>query len=445
MSRTSVEEIVISILITITGFIFFILFIVSVRRIKRSRYYKRLDLVRERYEAILIPTIKNGLSIPDECYGKKRSSPEWKAIEEILFEAVKRKVVPVASITGIFDKLGYIDFYLERLQSGNRFQRSLAAERLGRLRAERGTEDIIKAIKDPHREVRIVAVRAIGEISSPEGLRPLIDTLISGIGEPGSIPIRIVKTAIVKYKKGAIQYLLPLLHHTAWRVRAQASDIIGEIGVMEPVEALISKLNDPEPDVRAKVARALGKIKAREAVQPLIERLKDASWVVRLQSVKALGFIREGEAIYPLLDLLRDSNWQVRSAAGNSLLKIGDLVIPSLLRMLIQTKDRYTREQIVEELQKTDILEKQINRLDSKNTKEREEASILLVAAGNSGALGFIIRTVKSHADPVIKMRLVHILSLIDHPDVTGILQEVADSDENEPVRYAAKKVLERR
>jgi len=86
----------------------------------------------------------------------------------------------------------------------------------------------------------------------------------------------------------------------------------------------------------------------------------------------------------PLLESLLDNNWQVRSAAGNSLRKMGNLVIPGLLRMLLQSQDRYAREQIVEELQRTDILERQINRLDSQNTKEREEASILLVATGNS-------------------------------------------------------------
>jgi len=152
---------------------------------------------------------------------------------------------------------------LERLRSGNRFHRALAAEKLGRLRTDKASEDLIRLLKDRAREVRIVAVRALGDINPPEGIWPLIDLLISAVNNPEVMPLRVIKTAIIKYKERGIQHLKPLLHHESWRVRAQTADIVGEIGSSIPVEILISKLSDPEPDVRAKVARALGKIQGQ--------------------------------------------------------------------------------------------------------------------------------------------------------------------------------------
>lgn len=439
-----VEQFVLLLIASIGVLVFLLLLAVSMRRIKRERYYKRRDHFRDTYRQILFPVITNSIPIPDECFGKKVFSVEWQAIEDILFEAIKEKLAHSSSVTEVFKRLGYIDVYIERLRKGNKFQRALSAEKLGKLGANIAIPDLIKAINDRDREVRTVAARALGIINDPQTIRPLIDLLIHCLEDQDYIPLRIVKSAIKKYKREAVQHLIPLLHHSSWRVRGQAADIIGDVGIRMPVEVLITRLNDTEPDVRAKVARALGKIRAIEAVELLIGRLKDPSWVVRLQSAKALGFIGVSDAVYPLLELLLDTKWQVRSGAANSLRRMGGFVIPRLLRMLLQTRDRYAREQIVEELQKTDILDKQVNRLASRNTKEREEASILLLAAGNNGGLGLLSKAVRYHTNPTVRIRLVQTLSLIDHPRSVKLLQEVAGEDDNEAVRYTARMVLEK-
>lgn len=445
MYPANTEQIIRLSIIVIAALVFLFLLAVTVRRLKRSAYFKKLDLARERYGLMLLPSITHALPIPDECRGKKRFSVEWQVIESVLFDAMEKGAAPVNVITEIFDRLGYIDTYIHRLQSGNRFQRAMAAEKLGRLHASRATADLIKAVNDPVREVRIVAARALGIVKSDQALQSLTELLVPGSEDPGYVSLRVVKTAIRKYGEEAIPHLIPLLGHPSWRVRSQAVDLIGEAGGMASAERLISLLEDTEPDVRAKAAKALGRIKTPGAIRPLVGRLKDPWWVVRLHAAKTLGRLGGGEAVYPLLELLLDSNWQVRSAAANSLRRMGNFVIPALIKMLLQTGDRYAREQIVEELQRTDILERQIDRLGSKEARVREGASLLLVAAGNSGAIGVITRAVKGNPDPGIRMRLIHILSLIEHPLSLKTLQEAAEGDENEAVRYSAGMVLERR
>jgi len=443
MYPVNTEGIVLLSIIAIAVVVFIFLTVVIVRRLRRGAYFRKFDLARERYSLMLLPSLTHALPIPEECEGKKSFSAEWVAIESVLFDAMERGIAPVDTITEVFDRLGYIDTYIHRLRYGNRFERATAAERLGRMNARKASSDLIKAVDDPAREVRIVATRALGIVRSDQALRTLVDLLIRWAEDPGYIPLRIVKAAIRKYREDAIPHLIPLLDHNSWRVRGQSVDLIGEIGGKVPPERLISLLDDIEPDVRAKAAKTLGRIKTPGAVSPLIGRLKDPWWVVRLHAARTLGLIGGREVVYPLLEALLDSNWQVRSAAANSLRKMGKFAIPLLLKMLLQTRDRYAREQIVEELQRTDILERQIDRLGSREAKIRKEASILLVAAGNSGAAGIITRGVKEHPNPNVRMRLVHILGLMELPQSIKILEEAAEKDENEAVRYTARMVLD--
>lgn len=438
------EHLVIISITSVTALVVIFLMAVTLRRVKKARYYRRLDLARKKYEMTLPHILGHGLPVPDECYRIKIYSPEWQAIEEILLSAVENKVISVDNVAGYLGQLNYIDTYIKNLRSGNKFRRALAAEKLGRLRVSNASSDLIKTLNDPSREVRIVVVRALGAINAPDALKPLIELLVPAVQDPEFLPLRVLKMAIKKYKGPAIPYLSPLLHHNLWRVRAQAADLIGEIGLQAPVEELMQMLNDPEPDVRAKAARALGKVKAQEAVKPLGSRIKDTSWVVRLQIARALGFTGGEDAAPLLLELVSDTNWQVRAAAANSLCRLGNFAIPCLLKMLLHSKDRYAREQIVEELQKTDILNAEINKLGSKNKKEREIASILLVAAGSNGAINLIEEAVKLHVNPDTRIRLVHVLSLINHPRSSEILRVVSECDENEGVRFVAKKVLEK-
>src|SRR4030065_494730 len=93
--------------------------------------YKRLDIAREKYEEILRPLLLNKVHIDyDTCYVNKKSV-EWKAVEDVLFHAMAKGHATSEDITGIFERLGYIDTYIKDIVSGNRYNRALASEKLG--------------------------------------------------------------------------------------------------------------------------------------------------------------------------------------------------------------------------------------------------------------------------------------------------------------------------
>jgi HEAT repeat protein len=90
------------------------------------------------------------------------------------------------------------------------------------------------------------------------------------------------------------------------------------------VDALIAKLQGPEPLVRQRAAEALGLLRDRGAVGPLVRALLDADRGVRAQAAEALGQVRGARALGPLTAALADPEAAVRVSAVVALGALGD-------------------------------------------------------------------------------------------------------------------------
>ena len=331
MFTIGIDKIIIISIISVAVLILCLFIAVNIRRLIKYRSYKRLDIARVKYEEILQPFLQQSACIDyNSCHVKKKSV-EWKAIEDVLFHAISGKRATIEVVTGIFESLGYIDTYIEDIASGNRHKRALAADKLGRLKAPQTTEYLVRAMNDPTRDVRTVAARSLGNMKDPSALEPLIDKLVSSAQDQQFIPLRVLKTSIMKYGAVALPRLIILLDHGMWRVRGQAADIIGEIGDDSAVGHLMPMLGDTEPDVRIKAVKALGNIKHADAFQPLTEMIRDPSWIVRLQVAKSLGYVGGSQAVPYLVELLSDINWHVREAAVQAISSLGRIADPELL------------------------------------------------------------------------------------------------------------------
>lgn len=439
-----IEKLIIISILSVTALISGLFLVVNVRRLIKYIYYKRLDRAREKYQGILNPSLINSRDVGCIFFCVKKKSLEWKAMEDVLFNAITMGYATTEVITGIFDRLGYTDSYVKDIVSGNRYNRALAAEKLGRLKAHQATEYLIRAMNDRSRDVRTVAVRSLGHVRDMRALEPLIDKFISAAQDQSDIPLRVVKSSVRKYSKDALPLLISLLDHSSWRVRGQAADIIGEIAEASSVESLLPMLGDTEPDVRIKAVKALGKIKQPGIFQPLAGMIRDSSWIVRLQVAKALGSMGDIQVVPPLVELLSDIHWQVREAAVRAISSLDRMANPALSKVLLLMRDRYAREQVIAELKSTGILNAQFDMLCSADMKERETASLLLIAAGNSGAWNVISDTIRVHKNPSVRKRLIHIINLAVHDEKDGLLREVSVSDLDDGVRDAARSALKK-
>jgi diguanylate cyclase (GGDEF)-like protein len=88
---------------------------------------------------------------------------------------------------------------------------------------------------------------------------------------------------------------------------------------VKAVPALLSAVEDPNPDVRRYCAWALGIVRATDVIPKLIGRLKDAEEDVRAVAAWALGRIGDTAAVPPLVEAIADEDTQVRAAVALSL------------------------------------------------------------------------------------------------------------------------------
>ena len=443
MFNMDFDKIIIISIASVTVLILCLFISVNIRRLVNYLSYRKLDIARERYEEILRPFLEQRAGIDYNSCHVRQKSVEWKAIEDVLFHAISDKRASIAVITGIFDRLGYIDTYIEDIVTGKKHSRALAADKLGMLKAPQATDYLIRALNDKERDVRTVATRSLGNIRDPRVIGPLIDALVLTAQNPQLLPLRVVKTSIMKFGNDALPLLLPVLKHSSWRVRGQAADVIGEMADASTVRHLLPMLGDTEPDVRIKAVKALGKIKHFEAFQPMAGMIKDPSWIVRLQVAKTLGNVGGSEAVPHLVELLSDLYWQVREAAVKTISSLGSIANPELLKALLLLRDRYAREQVISVLLSTEILDNQFDMLCSSDLKDRETASLLLVAAGNCGAWDIIAKAVREHKNPRVRKMLVNVIKLIVHDDAENVLRMVSENDHDKDVRDAACSALE--
>jgi HEAT repeat protein len=86
------------------------------------------------------------------------------------------------------------------------------------------------------------------------------------------------------------------------QARYQAAAILGILGQITAVPALLQALESPEPVLRGQAAQSLGEIAnlPKEALAALIQHLEDADYFVRKCSAIALQQIKRPEALLAL-------------------------------------------------------------------------------------------------------------------------------------------------
>jgi HEAT repeat protein len=133
---------------------------------------------------------------------------------------------------------------------------------------------------------------------------------------------------IRKLGKKAVKSLIDAAGSGNIHMRRKATNLLGEIGELEAMEALISILEnrDEDNELRGEAAEALGRIGDHTATAVLIRSvIDDEEYTVRCQSVMALGNVGDpdaGEALLTIVDC-KDNPSRIRGLAFEALGKIG--------------------------------------------------------------------------------------------------------------------------
>jgi HEAT repeat protein len=344
------------------------------------------------------------------------------------------------------ERFGYVQRFRALSRSRWAWRRLRAARWLGRLQYRDGVPDLIRLADDRSLRVRAAAVAALGTVRdgrAQSALATLLDNHASGLSRR-TVPVHVLTRALAAHGAEGISLALSRLQSPSAAVRTAAADVLTSAADPHPSlrAALISALDDEECEVRARAARAIGNIGDVGAVVSLIKSLGDPVWFVRLQTAKAIGALAHERAVRALVTALTDEAWQVRAAAAEALRRVGGPAVSALTECLFESRDRYAKEQVVEELQRTPLVHEQVEALDGTHDGAAFAAQRFLREMARHGAMSVLLDALRRHPRAGVRRRLVAVLGVVDAPRVIAALHDVAEQDRDAGVREASRRAL---
>lgn len=315
----------------------------------------------------------------------------------------------------LFEALGYTKYYHGRLLShSSSIKLSAAADKLGRMGDPTAIEPLFKMLKHKKAEVATVALRAMCRIGTKQTLQLVLEEVPLLIKNE-KVSIKAIQTSLLLFEPWAGELLLAFA--------GRMNDPIVIALILETLTAFpagtemftfaLTQLTHPDPEVRGKALRVLARAESESFVcspDVFTHVLNDPVWFVRLQAAKAIGTMKCENFIEMLKILALDERWQVRDAATFSLVSIGDASIDTFLELL-ETPDRYAKESISEEIQRTGFVLDLIEYLGRADNEKRAKAERILTLMHQLGFSSSILEYVQTHKNrPDITVELTKIL-----------------------------------
>ena len=229
--------------------------------------------------------------------------------------------------------------------------------------AQRQITEFIAALNDADWNVREGAVKALGEISGPAALEPLVFRLSDEDSRVRLAAAEALKNKVPDWPQtqSAKQHLpkfFTALQDTDWNVRERAVEVLGKIGDFNAVDALIDALRDRDSRVRSAAAKALGQLHDIRSSGALIAALRDWRQEVR-EIVSAMlennvpdwpHSVEAQRQVPNFIAALEGGGPDIRAVAANTLGKIGDYRALGALLAALRSQDSPVRAAALEAL-----------------------------------------------------------------------------------------------
>lgn len=243
-----------------------------------------------------------------------------------------------------------LERYRGVMETGDTNARVAAADALGR-RGSTRRADVVPILRQHLREdaewrVRASSGRAIGRLAA----RDAVPDLVRALRDP-VVDVRVVAAAALWRlpDPAAVQPLLELLRDQEPAARQWAALALGVIRDRRATRPLITLLRDPEQDVRLDALRSLGRLRDPDALRALeaFARNPEERMEERLEAVNSISTLDGPEKVNALVRLLTFEDAQIRLRAVTGLGTVGDaLVIPPLRQQRGRERDTAVRDAI---------------------------------------------------------------------------------------------------
>lgn len=263
---------------------------------------------REHVQAELEPVFSTFLETEDQARLAKELRPAFmrmdaahRPVAAALVTDVMRKASPSqrGQLMRALEEAGIVELGHRGTQRLSPWRRALACEMLGRIGSPRSVPVLLERLDDRRPEVRMAAVRALGDIGSAEAAVALSEAFL----KRRVAPTNVVNDALRRIGGEAVTAFERGLASTDPIVRV--SSCFGLSGIAEEPGARVLRLavvldSDSDARVRAAAAAALGILGGDDAPPALRRATTDPDVHVRRSAVKALGAFDDpstGEAL----------------------------------------------------------------------------------------------------------------------------------------------------
>jgi hypothetical protein len=246
------------------------------------------------------------------------------------------------------------------------------------------------------------------------------------------------------------------LRHPNPRIRFLATDVIREMVEREAAGKIDFRLDrknfddetagvfltelpfDSNPDVRARAAPVIAYLADPRAASMLFTLLEDSAWFVRLHAVRSLVRDRFFSAADRISRALTDPNWRVREAGVRTLRGFGRPGLDLLTAHFLDTRDRYSREQVADEFQRAGLIPELLTRC-AETGNGREKAVLRNMA--EMGKTSYMISVLEEGGG---KLRKIFLQQFGKYPDpqIHQWVERVAVKEPDVDVRSLAQEAL---
>ena len=402
MSQLGPALLIVEALLATASAIGLLIAFILLRRVIRSRYFRRLDRrtleIRRNWEKIVSGTI------PPETWFNDRLARN--IVESILLDRLE--VAPAEEIEPLHRCLsfsGLLDARIHEARLRRGWRRRQALLSLGRMRVPEGIPALAEALDDPSEEIRVAGIRGLGRVELPKAAEPILERLAHS---QFSLPAPVLQNALLGCFRSQPSLLLPFVRRADDRVRPLLARVLAEVATPTLEGDLLSLVSDPLAEVRASAARALAEAKPPFALSALTLLATDEEWFVRLRAVIAIGRLHDSRGIDVLLEALADRNRYVRLRSAAALVGLEGYE-EKILQLAMQRGDRYGLQALVSEMERSGRIPELVNALRDPQRHSAAEAALL--AALHGGAHRILLDLMLHHADWRTRRALARLLA----------------------------------
>jgi HEAT repeat protein len=364
------------------------------------------------------------------------------ALEAVLEEQARTATGRPSWLLEVYDQLGLVDKYIEKLRSARKWRdRAFAAELLGRVGSAKAVPALLETVQATQTEdsdVREIALRALARIADPQAVEPLIAALASA---DAWLAPRIADI-LARHGDAVVDPLLTVLGGSGSHpARAWAANVLGEVKAQRAFPTLVRCLDDADEEVRAKAATALGRLGDRRAVHPLLDHLlTDPAPFVRVRIATTLGQLGGPEVMDRLVRSLGDPAWWVRMRAVEALEQIGSPVEGPLV-IALNDPDPEIRRRAAVALERLGVPGNLLRMIESGDREEEAAQTLVrLAAAGTRELLAELLQ----HPAPRVREVVLSSIRQAKRVDAAPELTRIAAGDPEPSLRRLAFDSLRR-